>query len=407
MKFGVFYEHQLPRPWQEGDEHRIYREALEQIELADRIGIDYAWEVEHHFLEEYAHSSAPEVFLAACSQRTRRIRLGHGIVLMPPAYNHPARVAERIAALDLVSDGRVEFGTGESSSAMELGGFGLDFEEKRKAWREGLEQCLNMMVMAPYPGFQGQHFSMPCRNVVPKPLQKPHPPVWMACSSREAIRLAAQNGIGALTFAFVDPAEAKQWVDEYYRVFKEDCVPIGHAVNPNIAMITGFSVHRDREEAIRRGEGFRFFRYALGHHYIFGDHRPGLTDIWSAFEQAPTALSEAGIGNGIGTPDDLRSHLLAFEQSGVDHVAFIQQGGRNRHNHICEALELFAAEVMPEFQAREAEHQRRKMEELAPFIEKAMARKQKMTPLKDAEVPSFAALGKLGGVYPTLPVDAK
>src|SRR5690349_2312249 len=126
MRFGVFYEHQLPRPWTEGAEQQLFREALEQVELADRLGIDYAWEVEHHFLEEYSHSSAPEVFLAAASQRTRRIRLGHGIVLAPPPYNHPARVAERIATLDLVSNGRVEFGTGESSSQMELGGFGID-----------------------------------------------------------------------------------------------------------------------------------------------------------------------------------------------------------------------------------------------------------------------------------------
>ena len=123
MKFGIFYEHQLPRPWGEGDEQRLFNEALEQVELADRLGFDYAWEVEHHFLEEYSHSSAPEVFLAACSQRTKRIRLGHGIVLMPPGYNHPARVAERISTLDLVSNGRGDFGTGESSSILELGGF--------------------------------------------------------------------------------------------------------------------------------------------------------------------------------------------------------------------------------------------------------------------------------------------
>ena len=107
MKFGVFYEHQLPRPWVEGSEQQLFQDALSQVELADRLGIDYAWEVEHHFLEEYSHSSAPEVFLAAASQRTKRIRLGHGIVLMPPGYNHPARVAERIATLDLVSNGRV------------------------------------------------------------------------------------------------------------------------------------------------------------------------------------------------------------------------------------------------------------------------------------------------------------
>ena len=257
MKFGIFYEHQLPRPWNDGDEHRLFQEALDQVELADRLGIDYAWEVEHHFLEEYSHSSAPEIFLAACSQRTKNIRLGHGICLMPPKYNHPARVAERIATLDLVSNGRVEFGTGESASLMELGGFNVGFDpvEKRRMWREGVEQCTNMMAMDPYPGFEGEFFEMPCRNVVPKPVQKPHPPLWVACSNRETIKMAARCGIGALTFAFVDPREARQWVDDYYRIFKEECVPIGHAVNPNVAMVTGFSVHADEVEVAppRRG----------------------------------------------------------------------------------------------------------------------------------------------------------
>src|SRR5512134_1712930 len=116
MKFGLFYEHQVPRPWDAESERRVIVDALEQVELADRLGIEYVWEVEHHFLEEYSHSPAPEVFLAACSQRTKRIRLGHGIVLMPPQYNHPAKVAARIATLDLVSGGRVDLGTGESAS---------------------------------------------------------------------------------------------------------------------------------------------------------------------------------------------------------------------------------------------------------------------------------------------------
>src|SRR5262247_4055208 len=157
MKFGIFYEHQLPRPWHDGDELRLFQEALDQVELADQLGIDFAWEVEHHFLEEYSHSSAPEVFLAACSQRTKNIRLGHGIVLMPPGYNHPARVAERIATLDLVSRGRVEFGTGESASRAELEGFGVDPNERRAMWREAVEQAANMMAMDPYPGFAGKY----------------------------------------------------------------------------------------------------------------------------------------------------------------------------------------------------------------------------------------------------------
>ncbi len=395
MKFGIFYEHQLPRPWNDGDELQLFQEALDQVELADRIGIDYAWEVEHHFLEEYSHSSAPEVFLAACSQRTQRIRLGHGIVLMPSGYNHPARVAERIATLDLVSNGRVEFGTGESSSLAELGGFRVSVETKRDQWQESVEQAANMLAMDPYPGFDGKYFSMPCRNVVPKPVQRPHPPLWIACSNRDTIHVAAKLGIGALTFAFIDPEEAKKWVDDYYTTLKNECVPIGHAINPNIAMVTGFSCHQDAEEAKRRGmDGFRFFGYALGHHYIYGEHTPGRTNIWKRFEAARGNLPEEGANRGIGTPKQLREHLRTFQEAGVDQVCFIQQGGRNKHEHICESLELFGKEVMPEFHEAEEERERRKQEELAPFLEQALARKQYLPPLADDEIPKVVALGR-------------
>src|SRR5919199_430251 len=136
MRFGIFYEHQMPRPWGEDAEEKLLNDALEQVEIADKVGIDYVWEVEHHFLEEYSHSSAPEVFLAAASQRTRNIRLGHGIVQLPPGFNHPARVAERISTLDLVSNGRVDFGTGESSSQAELEGFNMAPAQRREMWRE-------------------------------------------------------------------------------------------------------------------------------------------------------------------------------------------------------------------------------------------------------------------------------
>jgi alkanesulfonate monooxygenase SsuD/methylene tetrahydromethanopterin reductase-like flavin-dependent oxidoreductase (luciferase family) len=396
MRFGIFYEHQLPRPWTEGLELKLFQDALDQVELADALGFDNVWEVEHHFLEEYSHSSAPEVFLAACSQRTKQIRLGHGIVLMPPGYNHPARVAERIATLDLVSRGRVEWGTGESSALLELGGYRVPVEEKRNAWREAVEQCANMMAMDPYPGFQGQYFSMPTRNIVPKPVQKPHPPLWVACSNRETIKLAARLGIGALTFAFVDPAEARQWVDDYYRILKEECVPIGHAVNANIAMVSSFGLHHDSEEARRRfQDGFRFFQFALGWHYGFGEQIPGRTDIWEKFQAALANMPEGGVAEGgISTPQGLREHLRKFEDCGVDQVSFIQQGGRNRHEHICEALELFAGEVMGEFKEREAARVKRKDEELAPFIAAAFKRKSYMAPLADDEIAPVIALGR-------------
>lgn len=406
MKFGIFYEHQLPRPWDDGAEQRLFNEALDQVELADRLGIDYAWEVEHHFLEEYSHSAAPEVFLAACSQRTSRIRLGHGIRQVIPQYNHPARTAEVIATLDLVSNGRVDFGTGESSAELELGGFGIPVAEKRKIYLEATEQICNMLAMDPYPGFRGQYFSMPCRNIVPKPVQRPHPPVWVACSQRETIRMAARMGIGALTFAFVDPLEAQSWVDEYYSIIRsEECVPIGHAVNPNICMVSSFSCHHDRETAVQRGlEGFEFFSYALGSLYGFGEHKPGRTNLWEEFQRvrAPKLREEVGDFNsaltaargGIGTPDDLREHLRKFEQCGVDQVTFIQQAGMNRHADICESLEIFAAEVMPEFKAREAEREAEKMRDLAPYLEAAMARKAKMQTPTDSDIPTFMALGR-------------
>src|SRR5438477_4750507 len=238
MRFGIFYEHQLPRPWDDGQERKLISDALEQIELADRLGIDYVWEVEHHFLEEYSHSSASEVFLAAASQRTKRIRLGFGIVAMPPGYQHPARVAEKVAMLDLVSGGRVEFGSGETSSGAELEGFGVDRETKREQWAEALDAITRMMVEEPFAGWDGRFVKMPARNVVPKPMQKPHPPLWVACSRRETIRLAAEKGVGALSFSFVEPEEARAWVDEYHAIVEsERCVPGGFAVNPQVACV--------------------------------------------------------------------------------------------------------------------------------------------------------------------------
>lgn len=406
MKFGIFYEHQLPKPWGEGLERKLFEEALDQVELADRLGIDYAWEVEHHFLEEYSHSSAPEIFLAAASQRTKNIRLGHGIRQVITNYNHPARTAECIATLDLVSNGRVDFGTGESSAILELGGFNIPVESKREQYLEATEQICNMLAMDPYPGFDGKYFSMPCRNIVPKPVQKPHPPVWVACSNRETIKLAARLGIGALTFAFVDPLDAKHWVDEYYNIIKSDeCVPIGHTVNANICMVTSFSLHHDRAVAVERGlEGFEFFGYALGSLYGFGEHKPGRTNLFEEFRQArnkrleemPIDVSQSlsAERGGIGTPDDMRAHLRKFEEVGVDQVTFIQQAGMNKHEHICESLELFAAEVMPEFKERAAGREARKAEELAPWIAAALARKEYMPMPADDELPVFPALGR-------------
>jgi alkanesulfonate monooxygenase SsuD/methylene tetrahydromethanopterin reductase-like flavin-dependent oxidoreductase (luciferase family) len=219
----------------------------------------------------------------------------------------------------------------------------------------------------------------------------------VACSNRDTIHLAAQLGIGALTFAFIDPSEARHWVSDYYETFRKECVPIGHAVNPNIAMVTGFSCHQDEDEAKRRGtDGFRFFQFALGHHYVFGTHTPGRTNIWNKFVAVRDQVGTDALGGGvgcIGTPDQLRATLREFQSAGVDQTIFIQQGGNNRHEHICEALELFTKDVMPEFKEREDERAAKKAQELAPYVEAAFTRKQAMAPLADGDIPKFPAYG--------------
>ncbi len=404
MKFGIFYEHQLPRPWGPDDEYHLLQDALEQVELADRLGIDYVWEVEHHFLEEYSHSSAPEVFLAAASQRTQRIRLGHGIVQLPQGFNHSARVAERIATLDLVSGGRVDLGTGESSSVAELDGFGVDRETKRDEWAEGLDAVTRMFVEEPFAGYDGQFLQMPPRNVIPKPRQKPHPPLWVACSRKETIHLAATKGIGALSFSFINPDEARLWVSDYYDTLaSEACVPGGFAVNPNLAIVLPFMCHADEETAILRGlDGGHFFGYSLLHYYAFGDHKPGVTDVWAEFEQRRAAfgfdrdvaattgshlgatIEANGIGSlrgAVGTPEQLRTLLRAYEDIGVDQVIFVAQSGNNRHDHICESLELFAKDVMPGFAERDPAHVAAKEDRLGEAVEAALARREPARPV--------------------------
>ncbi len=415
MKFGIFYEHQLPKPWDAESEHKLLKDALDQVELADQLGFDYVWEVEHHFLEEYSHSSAPEVFLAACSQRTRRIRLGHGIVALPPGYNHPARVAERIATLDLVSDGRVDFGTGETSSESELGGFGVDRAAKRDQWTEALDVVTRLMVETPFAGYDGQFVQMPVRNVVPKPLQKPHPPLWVACSRRETIHLAATKGIGALSFSFIEPAEAKAWVDDYYATIQSpDCIPGGFAVNPNIAVVLPLMCHEDEATAIDRGiDGSHFFGYSLAHFYIFGNHKPAVTDVWQEFlerrddwgfsreiasqtgHQLGAQLFQRGLGSlrgAVGTPDQIRDLLRGYEEAGIDQVIFVSQAGHNRHEHICESMELFARTVMPDFHEGEEAREKAKLERLAPAIEAAMARKDPPRTAPDTTISAAMAV---------------
>ena len=319
--------------------------------------------------------------MAALSQRTKRIRLGHGIVLTPPAYNHPARVAERIGALDILSNGRVEFGSGESASDMELGGFRVERRMKKAMWEEATREIANMMVQTPYEGFEGEFFTMPARNVVPKPLQKPHPPLWVAASRRETTMVAARLGMGSLGFGFETPDELGERALEYYRLVREELMPIGHAINPALAVLNTFMMADTDEEAMRRSaNGPAFFSYSLGYYYnpAVGGRAPagrlqrlprlpgplgrdgaGARRSAAASSRRPRSPAAspqdeiqkalyraARSGNAIGTTETLRRTLTKYEDQNLDVMIFVAQCGDRKargHHGVDRALRQRAA----------------------------------------------------------------
>lgn len=362
MKFGIFYELQLPRPWHEDSEYNLYHNALAQLELADRLGYDYAWEVEHHFLEEYSHSSAPEVFLAAAAMRTKQIRLGHGIFQL--TTNHPAKLAAKVSALDLISNGRVEFGMGESASVTELGPFDVNFDDKRAIFEDAVRCITPMFGDAPVE-YHGPHHDFPLRNVVPKPRQKPHPPMWTACSQLETIQYAGEKGFGALGFQFVSSDAARAWVHAYYNAFTKRFDPLAaYQPNPNIALVSMFMCAETDEEAQRKADGATFFQFCLRYYGQSQDReRPAagsvnMWDLYNDWKRANPENAAAALRGGlIGSPETLRRKLRKFEESHIDQVILLNQAGMNTHEDICSSLELFASEVMPEFHANIPAHE--------------------------------------------------
>lgn len=368
MKFGIFYEHQLPKPWDEQSEYRLMQNSLAQIELADRLGYDYAWEVEHHFLEEYSHSASPEVFLGAASQRTKNIRLGYGIIQL--TTNQPHRVAEKVATLDLVSGGRVEFGMGEGAGPAELHPFGIQVRSKRDRWEEAVRCTIPMFTKTDW-SWDGDFYKFPARNVVPKPLQKPHPPLWVACSNIQTIGQAGQWGMGALGFTFVSPDAAKAWVHKYYNNLLHNQQKLtDYPANPNIAMVSGFMCAETDEEAYEKAAGWTFFIFALSYYGRKGVDAPGKGDLWKEFQdwRHTEKAQKAFEGALIGSPETIRRKLRMFQDAHVDQVILLNQAGKTSHEDICGSLQMFADEVMPEFHAEEEQHAQWKQDVLSGRI---------------------------------------
>ena len=267
MKFGIFFELSVPRPFSPEREREVIANALEQARVADALGFECAWVVEHHFLEEYSHSSAPELFLTAVAMQTQRIRVGHGAVVCVPEINHPIRVAERAAFLDLLSGGRLEFGTARSSTWTEIGGFEADPDDTKKDWDEYVRVLPKMWMQETF-AHRGRCFSMPERAVLPKPLQKPHPPIWVTVTSPGTELDAADRGIGCLGVATASYAEQERRTREYHRRIQL-CDPVGAAVNDRVAILNFLYCHEDADVAAEQGLRFLGTFGLLNAHLLF------------------------------------------------------------------------------------------------------------------------------------------
>ncbi|MFQ5880617.1 MAG: LLM class flavin-dependent oxidoreductase [Dehalococcoidia bacterium] len=359
MKVDLLYELPVDGASNRQAEHGTFFEALEQIELADQVGFSCLWEVEHHFLTEFSHSSAPEVFLSAVAQRTKNIGIGYGVVLLPYPFNHPIRVAERVATLDHLSNGRVEFGTGRSSE-YEQGGFEISPQESRAMWQEAVRMIPRMWEPGPFE-YQGRFFNIPARNVIPKPYQEPHPPMWMACTSPESWRLAGENGLGALGFSFV--ASFEEFTDNI-RIYKDaikEAEPVGKFINDQVGAFTMVLCGDDLEETHHLGfeactwytaESYRVLlsKSSSGGWRQLKDNVPFL----KAMLERPDLAYKLMIEHNsiiVGDPNECLQKLKAYqERLQVDRVLCLMQMKGIPHEKVMRSIELFGEHVIPHFQ---------------------------------------------------------
>ncbi len=356
MKFGLLYEIEVPRPWGETSVADCFWEALEQVKVAEEIGFTHVFSVEHHFLDQFSVAAAPEVWLAAVAQHTSTIRIGHGVRLLPFNYNNPIRAAEMAAMLDIMSKGRLEFGTGRSASALELEGFGIDPSTTRAQWDEALRMIPQMWTQDEF-SWDSPTFKMPPRNVLPKPVQKPHPPLWMSGTQPESAILAGERGVGFMHFSLSDPVGMDEKVRSYRRAIAR-AQPVGKFVNEQFAAFTILFCGKDDEDALARaGQGATWYANLVELVYAsLATLSEDRSYSWYRERIAKEAYRERDIKELIdrhsvvvGGPQRCVESIAWYERQGVDMMLFLVQAGSITHADIIDSLRRFGREVMPQF----------------------------------------------------------
>ncbi|HEV3109228.1 MAG TPA: LLM class flavin-dependent oxidoreductase [Candidatus Binataceae bacterium] len=354
MELSLFFELETSDMSEAGIK-RTFDECLEQTMLADRLGYKGVWFTEHHFLPGFSYSSSPELVLSHIAAKTKNIRLGHGIVLLPFRINHPVRVAERIATLDVLSNGRVDFGGGRAISESELSGFEVDPEVTRAQWEESLAIIPQAWTRDTF-SWESPTIKVPERQVVPKPVQKPHPPMWVACTQPASIEFAGDHGIGVLGFG-IGQGQSNDYVRMYRERIKK-CKPIGSFINNKFALLT-FTLCCDTDaEALEiQGANFRTYNDAVRNLFApWIDGKPPksyeffMKQFMEGRKQAQTVPMEEIVKAGgacIGSPETCLKVLQYLSDAGVDEALLFMQMYTTPHEKIMRSIELLAKEVMP------------------------------------------------------------
>ena len=342
MKFALFNQLQMPKPWQSNGEVLIHKEAIAEAVYAEAVGFDTYWQTEHHFYTEIGHSSAPEIVLAAISQRTTTLRLGLGVVVLP--CNHPYRVAEYVSTLDVVSDGRVEFGTGRGASTYHIEAFGCQPSDSKAMWEEALQVICSMFLNEPFPGWNGTYYPhLPARSVIPKPIQKPHPPLWVAATSPDTFADAARLGLGVIGLGRLGPQQLAPAIQAYRQAIPH-CQPVGGVVNHQIAAYAICGIDKDHSVG-------RDLAGAAGRWY-FGDNQAALQshrfDSQLLLRKSNQQLIDEGLIIG-GDPDSVCRGIERWMQLGVDMILLMLGAGNTTHEQVMQGLELLGEKVIPRF----------------------------------------------------------
>src|SRR5262249_7154902 len=373
LEFGVFQGASVgPRPWDVTEPLRIRRD-IEVRVPADAAVFDPYWAPEPHCLEEYSPGSSSPLACLAVGIQTKRIRVVTGIFNLCPQINHPVRVAEQIAYIDVVTEGRVELGTGRGSGSTEVNTFGLRSDETRAMWEEALRGIPKMATQPLYKG-DDNFFPTPERCLLPRVVQTPHPPLWVTASNPGTIETAAKMGIGAAMFNFSDPDLLRPLI-EIYKTTIRKAEPVGAFVHDKIMTIAPALCLEDGDRARAIYGGTPGSTNA--HFSVYFDTIPDFAALTNdgppAIPQsrlraliAETKAKKGGHGafagggtspenlqkNGIcvGSPDDVIRTIRRFEAIGLDQLVLIPVVGWNMtHETTLESVKTLGEKVLPHF----------------------------------------------------------